>query len=95
MGDARLSAQQRREILARACGCCEYCRGQVRFALQPFAVDHVVPWSLGGRTDSENLALTCPGCNGHKYNNMNREGAVNLRRLLRDAGQHPPAMPEG
>jgi hypothetical protein len=144
VGEPRITAQQRQEVLERACGCCEYCRSQVRFAMQPFAVDHIIPKSLGGATVSENLALACSGCNAHKYTRtdgldpvsgevvplfhprldrwqvhfvwsgdftlvlgitpkgrvtvevlrMNRDGVVNLRRLLHGVGEHPPRESE-
>jgi len=31
-----------------------------------YQVDHIVPELSGGTTESANLALTCPTCNGHK-----------------------------
>ncbi len=31
-----------------------------------FEVDHVVPLSAGGLTQTDNLALACSHCNGHK-----------------------------
>jgi hypothetical protein len=145
MGDARLTAQQRREVRERARGCCEYCRNQVRFAMAPFAIDHIVPRSAGGATHTDNLAFACASCNAHKHNKtsaadpvsgdvaplyhprrdrfqdhftwngdftrilgttpqgratvdalqMNHEGVVSLRRLLQQAGQHPPIEPQG
>ncbi len=64
----RVPALQRRIIVARARGCCEYCRSQEKFATQSFAVEHIIPVSKGGATTLDNLALSCPGCNGHKYN---------------------------
>lgn len=51
-------------------GCCEYCRSQVRFAMQSFSVEHIVPRSQGGETTHDNLALACQGCNNHKYNKI-------------------------
>jgi len=39
----------------------------VTFATQSFSVEHILPVSRGGETSLENLALACPGCNGHKY----------------------------
>jgi hypothetical protein len=50
----------------RANHCCEYCYSQARFATQSFAIDHIQPYSIGGATEQENLALACPGCNSHK-----------------------------
>jgi hypothetical protein len=41
---------------------------QAAFAMQPFSVEHVIPRSRGGDTVVENLALSCQGCNNHKYN---------------------------
>ncbi|MDM8518402.1 HNH endonuclease signature motif containing protein [Anaerolineales bacterium HSG6] len=51
----------------RACYCCEYCHSQVDFATQSFSVEHIIPRSQGGKTELNNLAFACPGCNGHKY----------------------------
>lgn len=31
-----------------------------------FEFEHIVPLSLGGRTEFENLCLACPTCNRHK-----------------------------
>lgn len=54
-------------MVARAAGCCEYCRSQSQFATQAFSVEHIVPRSRGGQTAPENLALACQGCNAHKH----------------------------
>jgi len=140
MPEGRITAQQRRAVVERARGCCEYCRSQARFAMQPFSVEHIVPRSRGGKTTLDNLALACQGCNNHKYTKtegrdlvsggivplycprrqrwrdhfswnedftriigltptgratvetlrLNREGLVNLRRILYTMGEHPP-----
>jgi hypothetical protein len=31
-----------------------------------FHIEHVIPKCQGGRSNSENLVLACPGCNLHK-----------------------------
>lgn len=67
MSEQRITAQQRQAVVERAQGCCEYCRSQARFAMQPFSVEHIVPRSRGGETTLDNLALACQGCNNHKY----------------------------
>lgn len=140
MSDNRVTAQQKKAVSERANGCCEYCRSQARFAIQPFSIEHIIPRSQGGNTSLDNLALSCQGCNNHKYNKtegrdilsnnivslyhprqqrwsehfawndnftvvigltptgratveilqLNREGVVNLRRVLYDIGEHPP-----
>lgn len=58
----------RQEVEVRARGCCEYCRSQNRFSPDSFSVDHIIPISKGGQSESENLAFSCQGCNNHKYN---------------------------
>jgi hypothetical protein len=140
MPESRVTAQQKKVVAERANGCCEYCRSQVRFAIQPFSIEHIIPRSAGGETVLDNLALSCQGCNNHKYNKiegrdpvsgelvplyhprkqrwsehfawngeftriigltptgrstvevlqLNREGVVNLRRVLYAMGEHPP-----
>src|SRR5574341_296938 len=62
-----VTAQERQLIAERAKGRCEYCRCPVDFATQSFSVEHIKPVSLGVETVLDNLALACPGCNGHKY----------------------------
>lgn len=140
MSDSRVTAQLKKVVAERAQGCCEYCRSQARFAIQPFSIEHIILRSQGGKTTLENLALSCQGCNNHKYNKiegrdpvsgdivplynprqqqwsdhfgwndnftliigltptgrttvealqLNREGVVNLRRILYAMAEHPP-----
>lgn len=61
-----VSAQQRRTILARAGGCCEYCRiaEDVRYAT--FEIDHIIPLKHGGEDVDGNLCLACAPCNRFK-----------------------------
>lgn len=63
----RITARQRRIIVDRAQGCCEYCLRQAAFATQSLSVEHIVPIHLGGDNSLENLALACQGCNSHKH----------------------------
>jgi len=140
MPEKHITSQQKYDVVERAKGCCEYCRSQVRFAMQSFSVEHIVPRSRGGQTEFENLALACQGCNNHKYTKtkgcdpvngdvvplyhprlqrwrdhfawnedctliigltpvgratvgvlcLNRDGLINLRRVLYIMGTHPP-----
>jgi hypothetical protein len=54
----------RETIFARDGGCCWYCGQEVSYkALQ---VDHVIPWSRGGRTDEKNGVVSCRPCNRQK-----------------------------
>jgi hypothetical protein len=131
----------RREIVTqRAHARCEYCQSPAAFAHQRFSLEHVWPRSRKGKRTAANLALSCQGCNNHKYNRteacdpvsgesvplfnprrdswdehfawsddgthvlgltragratvealqLNRQALVNLRRVLVEAGEHPP-----
>ena len=57
----------RRMVVQRAHACCEYCLSQDQFSTHAFSIDHIIPVEKGGETTSENLALSCQGCNNHKY----------------------------
>jgi 5-methylcytosine-specific restriction endonuclease McrA len=52
---------------ARAGHRCEYCHLPTRGQAGTFPIDHVTPRSLAGPTTLDNLALACPGRNGHKW----------------------------
>lgn len=67
MSKQRVRAAQRRAVVERAQGCCEYCRSQARFATDSFSVEHIIPREKGGATVMDNLALSCQGCNNHKH----------------------------
>ena len=68
MRKTRVSTVLRRLVIERARGCCEYCLSQASFAKQPFSVEHILPVDKDGLTEPDNLALSCHGCNNHKYN---------------------------
>jgi hypothetical protein len=54
-------------VLTRANFCCEYCRSPRNFSSDDFAIEHIMPKSLGGLDEINNLALSCQGCNNRKY----------------------------
>ncbi len=140
MADSRIPNELRQQVIERAKSCCEYCYSQSRFAMQSFSIEHILPTSKGGLSVENNLALSCQGCNNHKYNKtegsdrinnqiaslfhprqhtwtdhfvwnedyslvigitaigratvdtlqLNRDGLVNLRKVLYQMGEHPP-----
>jgi 5-methylcytosine-specific restriction endonuclease McrA len=67
----KVTPRQKRAVVQRAQGCCEYCRSQARFSTQPFSIEHIKPSSQGGETTLANLALACQGCNNPKYTKTN------------------------
>lgn len=58
-----ISAKTREEVIFRARGFCEYCRSDSKFAESPYDVEHILPQSKGGKSELDNLALACHGCN--------------------------------
>jgi hypothetical protein len=61
------SDSRRAEVTARAGHRCEYCHLPTRGQVATFPIDHVIPRTAGGTTALDNLALTCPHCNAHKW----------------------------
>ncbi len=59
-------AKLRNLVAKRANFICEYCRSPQDFSAESFAVEHIFPRTLGGKTVEENLAFSCLGCNSHK-----------------------------
>jgi HNH endonuclease len=63
-----IPANTQRAVIERAQGRCEYCQSRADYTTEPFAVEHIIPVSRGGTSEIDNLAFSCSGCNGHKYN---------------------------
>lgn len=55
-------------IRKRANYLCEYCHSPEQISATRFTVDHIVPRSLDGSDDLNNLALACRRCNERRYN---------------------------
>lgn len=136
----KVSLILQRKVKELAHGYCEYCYCPSSFSPDSFQLDHIIPISLRGVSELENLAYSCGGCNWHKHNKthfidpligtisrlyhprqhlwadhftwseddlmilgitpigratiellqVNRESNLNLRKLLKMAGLHPP-----
>src|SRR5438477_5275985 len=61
-----ISPSVRRQVRRRARGRCEYCHTCEEYTGHEFTLDHVVPESLGGSSDLENLCWCCFWCNNYK-----------------------------
>lgn len=66
MSDTYISAELRREVVARAGRRCEYCLIHENDTFLGCHVDHVISEKHGGQTVSGNLALACVFCNRYK-----------------------------
>ncbi|MEQ9233832.1 HNH endonuclease [Coleofasciculus sp. E2-BRE-01] len=60
--------ETRQIVRERANYQCEYCHSPERLSANRFTVDHIIPKSLGGTDDINNLALACRRCNERRYN---------------------------
>jgi hypothetical protein len=63
----RVPRQLQLAVARRALYRCEYCQSPARVCPDSLSVEHVVPRSAGGPSESANLALACQGCNNRKY----------------------------
>jgi len=68
-----ISAALRREVIARAGNCCEYCRLSQEDRFWRFPIDHVIAEKHGGETSSHNLCLSCLECNTFKGSDIGSE----------------------
>ncbi len=60
----------RRQVEERAHGCCEYCLLPDFATFAAHEIDHIIAEKHGGRTESENLALSCTVCNKYKGSDL-------------------------
>ena len=70
MTESHISISLRHQVSVRARYQCEYCLIQQRLAGIKLTIDHIVPESLGGMTDLDNLCLACWDCNQIKGNRI-------------------------
>jgi hypothetical protein len=47
---------------------CEYCHSPEKSSSDIFTIEHLIPRSLGGSDELDNLALACRRCNERRYN---------------------------
>ena len=70
MSNAHVPRALRERVEAQAMRRCGYCLSTELIVGAPMEIDHLIPESLGGLTDENNLWLACPLCNGHKSNRI-------------------------
>ena len=61
-----ISKSVRQQVINEAGYRCEYCRTSSRLTGMPLVMDHILPSSLGGNDERENLAACCYRCNEFK-----------------------------
>lgn len=60
----------RKRVRSHFMQCCGYCKTLESLTVVTFEVEHIIPRSLGGLTEFENLCLACPSCNRFKSNRL-------------------------
>lgn len=65
-----ISSALREAVILRASKWCEYCKSQDKYSPTSFTVDHILPQSLDGTSEFENLAYACFLCNRLKSNKL-------------------------
>lgn len=70
MSKTYISVALRKEVFDRANGCCEYCLIPDIASFSPHEIDHIIAEKHDGRTELENLALSCTLCNKHKGSDL-------------------------
>ena len=60
----------RRQAEERAHSCCEYCLVPDFATFASHEIDHIIAEKHGGRTESDNLALSCTLCNKYKGSDL-------------------------
>ncbi|KJH71188.1 HNH endonuclease [Aliterella atlantica] len=58
----------RQLVRDRAKFLCEYCHSPEWSSADLFTLEHILPQSLGGSDELDNLALACRRCNERRYN---------------------------
>lgn len=59
---------------------CAYCHSPERLLGIPLEVDHIIPTSLSGKTEFDNLCLSCRSCNGYKWKRTHARDPQSGRR---------------
>ncbi len=61
-----IDAALRRLVIERAGNCCEYCLLDQADSPFSFHIEHIIAEKHGGKTEADNLCLSCPECNAFK-----------------------------
>jgi HNH endonuclease len=61
-----IPAELQQKIRVRFSNRCAYCQTPENLSVVIFEFEHIIPRSTGGKTDFENLCLSCPTCNRYK-----------------------------
>lgn len=80
------SLQLRRLVSERDHYRCTYCQTSQQNSGIRLQIDHIIPQSQGGKSETENLCLACASCNNHKHA---RQSAIDPETGQQTALFHP------
>jgi 5-methylcytosine-specific restriction endonuclease McrA len=80
----------RRNLFARDNNACQYCGG--RRETSELTYDHVIPRSLGGKTDWANIVTCCIDCNRRKGGRTPEQAGMRLLRHPRRPDRLPGVL---
>ncbi|MCP4655480.1 MAG: HNH endonuclease [bacterium] len=66
MSSTYIPQELRRRVARQSRYRCGYCLSSEKIVGMTMTIDHLIPESLGGPTEEENLWLACSACNGRK-----------------------------
>ncbi len=72
----------KKQVFKRAGGLCEYCFLPEEYSASTFELEHIHPFSKGGKTILENLALSCSGCNKYKSHRISAVDSETKETIL-------------
>jgi 5-methylcytosine-specific restriction endonuclease McrA len=78
---SHIPAAMRRFVIRRAANRCEYCLLSQIGQEATFHIDHILPESKGGKTDSNNLALACVSCSLRKEARQSERDPETKKRI--------------
>jgi hypothetical protein len=78
---ARIPQALRQAVIGAAQDRCAYCLSPKQMMGVAFEVDHIIPRSAWGRTQLDNLCLSCPTCNRHKARRLSAPDPVSGRAV--------------
>jgi hypothetical protein len=79
---ARIPQALPQAVLGAGQGWCAYCLSPEQMMGVAFEVDHIIPRSAGGRTQLDNLCLSCPTCNRHKARRPSARDPLSSRAVM-------------
>ena len=60
----KFSEKQKRIAYEKQKGICKICKKH--FEIEDMEADHIIPWSKGGKTSTDNCQMLCMKCNREK-----------------------------